>query len=1699
MTVANVNVTKVLMKRGNTAQNAAYTGVNGEVVVDLQAKTLRIHDGSTLGGFVITAGGVVGGYSNTNAAAYLDSQNITSANIGGSQTFANANAAVQATAINSINANISAYQIFANANAAAQATSINNINANLGAFQTYANTTFGTSSYANANVKSYLAAFDGNILPSANVTYSLGNEQFQWRDLWVSNNTIYIGNTPIRVDGGTLLVNNSPIASGSTANLVNGIHTVSLGADGRLTAPGDVYGQYFTLRGGNGPGAEIGSLGYGGNVVTVFGFEGFNVSTGAPEVGPQWQFDVGGNLITPTGLSIGDIQAPIPGTDINQAADEYLTITSKGSFGITTVGWAETPYSYSNVATIDFNSTTDGAVKITTGNNFAGGYSWRFDSTGNLTLPANVASILYANGVSILDGISGAVVGNIVVGTGEINFVASSSGDGNGYSTIQLIPDNSLIGSDQYLILDPTAPGHIHIRAGGTQDSSSATLFLGGENSHFMVSSGMDPQLYIRSNNNDWVFGTDGNLNLPVNGTINYANGTGILNSLASVSYVDTKISDLVDNAPELLNTLGEIAANLAVEANAVGAILNSITNTNANVTAANVNISALQSNAASQQTSIDTLLSRVDQAVNMTSSPQFAGLFTTANVQMNSNVRISKDLIVDGNINFIGNVTQTNITTANAVFTGDTYGFGALYAGVLGYTPLPYTVIQATADYDDYSQINFQNLNLSANASTEWVATAGNGTDLTNYIDFGIAGGAWNGTQLNSVGTAAKANDGWIYVLGNTAAGTGGNLILGTIQPGKRVNILTGGPGSANIYSYFNSTGLTTANVYAANYLYANGVSILTGIGGTYSNTNVAAYLAGNVSVGNLQLGNAFRLNGLDNSLTTINGSAIQFWQRVNFNSASGIYSSGTINAQSGTASGSTGTGAVVVTGGMGVSGNIHIGSSNSNSVVAAGSIVAANYNFANGVNILSTVTAGSTYSNVNVEAYIGGNIGAYQTFANANAAAQATSIISINANLGAFQTYANNTFGGSSYGNAAVAAYLPTHTGNIGAGNVTVVSTVTAANIVTTGTYGNITGANVISANTFVFGANGVNILTAVAGGATDNELRANVGAYQIFANANAAAQTTSIDTINANIGSYQTFANANAATQATSINTINANLGSFQTYANVTFGTSSYGDANVAAYLPTYTGVVAASRAQVTNSVDFMYGGFPYMGWQLTDSETLRLRTNISSGDYTNDAILVNRQSLEVNVVAQLTVGNVVTTNGVYWANGAAYSSGTDYGNTQVAAYLVANPQPGTYSNVNVEAYIGGNIGAFQTYANATFGGSSYGNTNVAAYLTGNITVGNINATQYNFANGVNILSTVVAGSYGNTEVAAYLMTWPNADINILDATSANITTLRAANFNSANAVISGGYISALTNASIISSTVVTGNITNGNVTTLRATNFGTANAVISGGYISTLTNAYITLSRVTNFSTGNAVLTGGYINSFTNVYATTGSFTNLDTSNILVTGGYISSLANATVSGNVTAANLIGYGSNTSIVAGAYTTTFLTNGMATVGGNVTTTGNVTASGIAPFYAPNRPAFRVYGFGTTNNLTTTQNTNGVLNNNNWAVDYEQGNYLNGTTGVFTAPAAGLYQISVIGRNSGYTSGISQLVCVKNYTGSSQVLTMLEFGSNSSMNHAGTSTVARLVAGDTLAIRVTAGEINFDVNDSWSVTYIG
>ncbi len=421
--------------------------------------------------------------------------------------------------------------------------------------------------------------------------------------------------------------------------------------------------------------------------------------------------------------------------------------------------------------------------------------------------------------------------------------------------------------------------------------------------------------------------------------------------------------------------------------------------------------------------------------------------------------------------------------------------------------------------------------------------------------------------------------------------------------------------------------------------------------------------------------------------------------------------------------------------------------------------------------------------------------------------------------------------------------------------------------------------------------------------------------------------------------------------------------------------------------------------------SSTISFSSTNLGYVAMQMPSSANYTFPLTFISPDYIagEEAIIeiMPDEAITSSIWTFFGNGNVRFPDGT--TQTTAYTGGSSYGNTQVAAYLssqnVTSANIGgsqTYANTQVQT-INANLGAFQTYANATFGVSSY----------------------------------------GNTQVAAYLLTYPTVNAGTLNATSGNITTLRAVNFNSANAVISGGYISALTNASIITGTVATLNSTNGNVTTLVATNFSTANAVI--------------------------------------------------------TGGYATGLANITVTGNATVGNLIGTTPNVQLVAGAYTTSFLNNGMATIGGNVTTTGNITASGIAPFYAPNRPAFRVYG-----NTSTVYTAGTTISTQ--AIDYNQGNYYNNSTGIFTAPVPGLYHaygtIRVANNN-----GLNQVTIVKNNTVSgANVVAFWETDTNTGTAvHFSLTGYAQMSAGDTLRLRVLTGNVQFDTNDSWGVTYIG
>jgi hypothetical protein len=407
VTTANVNIKKVLLRRGNTVQNNNYTGVFGELTVDTQLKTLRVHDGVTAGGDAITASGAIGSYSNTNTAAYLASQSITSANIGAFQTFANANAASQTTEINSLRSNITA----ANAaittlqsNAATQQTLINLLNANV----TAANTLIPN-----------LIAISSNIIPSANVTYSLGSSEYQWKDLWVSNNTIYIGNVPLTVSNGNLLVNGSLVTgSGSgtddvlRANIGAYQTFANSNAATQATSINTInanVGAYQTFANSN---AATQSTAIATLQTQVYANANVNTYLSSSIIGSlstSGNLTVGGNLVVNGNSTIINTTSYTIEDNILQIADgNPADSLDLGFVGHRTVG-ATLQHTglvrdasagdwrlFSNVTaqpgnTIDFTNAIydDLVVGNISANIVKNGYTWAFGTDGKLTVPAN--------------------------------------------------------------------------------------------------------------------------------------------------------------------------------------------------------------------------------------------------------------------------------------------------------------------------------------------------------------------------------------------------------------------------------------------------------------------------------------------------------------------------------------------------------------------------------------------------------------------------------------------------------------------------------------------------------------------------------------------------------------------------------------------------------------------------------------------------------------------------------------------------------------------------------------------------------------------------------------------------------------------------------------------------------------------------------------------------------------------------------------------------------------------------------------------------------------------------------------------------------------------------------------------------------------------------------------------------------------
>ena len=467
------------------------------------------------------------------------------------------------------------------------------------------------------------------------------------------------------------------------------------------------------------------------------------------------------------------------------------------------------------------------------------------NGTSNVSIPvANSNVQVYANNQNwtFTD------VGNLLLagGNGVIQSIANSSLDpiNPNVSTMVLTPDqgNSL----QALVLDPTTPGHIHLRAPGSNiDQPQANVYLGGEASSFEVGvfNGAVPNLFIHSNNNTWMFDITGNLTLPGNSfAVNYANGTQV------------PLDGPVANANY---------ANFAGTAY-------SVDGANVSGTVANANYSAYAGEANTAN------LATYATTANSVAGANVSGEVANANYSTYSGTAGTANSVALANVVGIGNIANINLTgsSSNVLFGNGVFAPESTSIANANYANFAGNLINGTTNVSIPSANGSVLFSVNNNANLVSVESGGTLVNVYPLLSQN------NGLRINSVGRAGNAAGASRIAWGKSRGTIASPL---SVQPNDyTAEILTFGHNGAA--SQTNSVGVIRAVV--DNSYTANGANIPIGWqflvndtnGGTNNENKTQNFYAnGNVSFANAIFGNSLSVSGnVTGSYIIGNGSSL-------------------------------------------------------------------------------------------------------------------------------------------------------------------------------------------------------------------------------------------------------------------------------------------------------------------------------------------------------------------------------------------------------------------------------------------------------------------------------------------------------------------------------------------------------------------------------------------------------------------------------------------------------------------------------------------------------------------------------------------------------------------------------------------------------------------------------------------------------
>jgi filamentous hemagglutinin len=267
------------------------------------------------------------------------------------------------------------------------------------------------------------------LLPSANITYDLGSTTQRWKDLYLSNSTIYLGAAQLSANSTAVTITNP----GGGTTVLQGASPSVTGAV--VSASGNITGGNI-LTGGQLVSTQTGSATTGLSQIYLNGATNNRIDwntngTGAPTTTTRstgtklllYPAITGSTTDYSIGITAGTLWSSIPGYDAGQyfkwygAATEIASLSGTGVFS--TAGNVTAPYFIGNGAALTglsaskiYNGTSEANIGVSGGN-----ANISIGGTSNVVVVATTG--LYVTGLTSVTGTvtAASVVGGVMTGT----------------------------------------------------------------------------------------------------------------------------------------------------------------------------------------------------------------------------------------------------------------------------------------------------------------------------------------------------------------------------------------------------------------------------------------------------------------------------------------------------------------------------------------------------------------------------------------------------------------------------------------------------------------------------------------------------------------------------------------------------------------------------------------------------------------------------------------------------------------------------------------------------------------------------------------------------------------------------------------------------------------------------------------------------------------------------------------------------------------------------------------------------------------------------------------------------------------------------------------------------------------------------------------------------------------------------------